>query len=149
MMARYRELGLDPHARGWSADEPVVALALAAHGIHAVDDGGTTMRTPIGLCGAFDIDVLRGYCRFNKAGTDVNPAIAHFADWHSRSFYYKRETLKLSLARRLPQMRPSAISASVDMVCNPLFQAAQIGRPALPLVKRIYRAWRYRGVGGR
>src|SRR5947209_1532459 len=61
LMSRYDELGLQPHARGISNDEPVVSMALATHGIRAVDDGGTTMRTPIDIRGPLHIDVLRGY----------------------------------------------------------------------------------------
>ncbi len=143
IMSRYREFNLNPMARGFSSDEPVVAMSLATHGIQAVDDGGTTMRTPIGLRGPLHIDVLRGYCRFNKEGIEVRPAIAHFSDWRSRSFHYNREALKLYLARRL-SVAPRTISAVVNATCNPLYFAAQAGRPLLPVVRRLYRRWAYR-----
>ena len=40
LMNRYEELGLADHLIG-HAEEPVVAMALAKHGIEALDDGGT------------------------------------------------------------------------------------------------------------
>ena len=97
IMGRYDQHGLTPMARGFASDEPVVAMALAAHGIEAIDDRGTTMRTPIGIRGPLRIDVLAGYCAFDKEGMDVSPAIAHFADWRSRGFHYNREASKLYL----------------------------------------------------
>ena len=144
LMARYDELGLDPMARGFSSDEPVVAMALATHGIRAVDDHGQTMRTPIGIRGPLDIDILRGYCRFNKAGTPVTPAIPHFADWRTRAFHYNREAAKLWLSGRLPV--PDAwISTAVNAVSNPVYALVHFfGRPLLPLTRRVYRAWAYR-----
>ncbi len=143
IMGRYDQHGLTPMARGFASDEPVVAMALAAHGIEAIDDRGTTMRTPIGIRGPLRIDVLAGYCAFNKEGMDVSPAIAHFADWRSRGFHYNREASKLYLARHLPVSR-KWISRVVNGVCNPLYAIAQVGRPALPLLRSVYRRWAYR-----
>jgi hypothetical protein len=143
VMARYQEFGLNPMARGFASDEPVIAISLAMHGIEAVDDGGSTMRTPIGIRGPMHIDVLRGYCEFNKEGVEVSPAIAHFADWRSRGFHYNREAMKLALARRVPVPHPR-ISSVVNGVCDPLYGIAQVGRPLLPVMRNVYRRWAYR-----
>jgi len=143
LMSQYDELGLRLTARGSRSDEPVLAMALASHGIRAVDDHGSTMRTPIGIEGELKIDVLRGYCRFTKAGVVVTPAIVHFADWRTLAFHYNREALKLQIARSVA-IQPERVSRGVDAICNPLYSFAQIGRPLLPVLRRGYRKWYYR-----
>jgi hypothetical protein len=143
LMARHQELGLRPMARGSLGEEPVLAMALAMHGISAVDDGGTTMRTPIGIIGELKIDVLEGYCQFNKAGVQVSPAIAHFADWRTQAFHYNREAMKLFLARTLP-IPPLRVSRAVNSICNPPYSLAQVARPFLPALRHLYRQWHYR-----
>jgi hypothetical protein len=102
LFARTREIFLDeagfpfdPLGRARS-DEPCLGVALAERGIHPVEDHGTTMRTPIGIRGSMDIDVLAGRCVFNKDGEDVRPAIVHFATWQFHPIYY-RERAKLRL----------------------------------------------------
>src|SRR5262249_22985110 len=78
-------------------DEVGFALALSEHHIEPLDDPqGLTMRTPIGIEGPMDIDVLRGYCRFVKRGLPVTPTIVHFATWQYHPVYY-RERAKLRL----------------------------------------------------
>lgn len=99
ILQNYNQLGLGQF-RGGQADEPIFAIALAKHGVCAIGDGGSTMRTPIGICGPLKIDVLEGFCRFNKEGVCVSPAIVHFCGDFAKGFYYKRERLKLYLATR-------------------------------------------------
>ena len=77
---RYRELGFaDVKGRHWSlSDEPCFGLAMALENLAIVPDGGSTMRTPIGMTGPLSIDVLQGYCTFIKEGEPVAPAVPHF-----------------------------------------------------------------------
>ena len=112
----YEGLGLHPF-RGGVNDEPIVALALAIHGIPPVDDQGRAMRTPIGIRGRLDVDVLRGVCRFNKQGTEVEPAIIHFAGDDAEGFCYWRERLKLLLGHRIT-LKP-VVSYAVNALTNP------------------------------
>ena len=117
---RYDELGL-PAWRGGMSDEPVFSMALSLHGIRAVDDRGRVMRTPIGIRGWLHIDVLGGRCAFNKAGSRVRPAVAHFADVFAaqrdpRGAFYRREADKLSRASGERRANPLA-SARHALAC--------------------------------
>jgi hypothetical protein len=99
------------------------------------------MRTPIGIRGPLAIDVLAGWCRFNKQGTVVEPAVVHFCGWRASGFHYRREHLKLMLAARTRLPAP-VISRVVNAVCNPPYViAAALCRPVLRLVERVFR-WR-------
>jgi hypothetical protein len=139
IMRDYESLGFTPMRTGGKNDEPVLAVALALHGVTAVDDDGTTMRTPIGLRGPLTIDVLRGICHFNKDGTMVAPAIAHFCGWRSRAFHYRRETLKLQLAIHSP-LSGRVISQLVNAVCNPPYAiVVATGGPAFKIMERRYK----------
>lgn len=89
------------------SDEICFAIALAEEGIQPVPDAGTTMRTPIGIRGDMDIDVLAGKCIFDKHGEKVSPAIAHFATWQFHPIYY-RERAKLRLIQAPKLLRPLA-----------------------------------------
>jgi hypothetical protein len=88
-------------------DEICLAIALEEEGIGPVPDAGTTMRTPIGIRGSMDIDVLAGRCTFDKDGERVTPAIVHFATWQFHPVYY-RERAKLRLYYRSRFTRPVA-----------------------------------------
>jgi hypothetical protein len=106
-MAGYEALGFQPF-RNTLADEVGFALAFSKYGVHPLDDSdGRTMRTPIGIEGPMEIDVLRGYCRFIKRGLRVAPAIVHFATWQFHPVYY-RERAKLRLHYASPLTRPLA-----------------------------------------
>ena len=118
-----------------------MGMALAKHGIEALDDGGTTMRTPIGMRGELDIDVLRGYCSFDKDGQYVSPRIMHFAGSWTRGFRYRRETLKLVLHRRLSFVPPTVISLVINTATNlPYEVTARLTRPFRPWVRRLREA---------
>ncbi|MFE9407324.1 hypothetical protein ACFYN0_00765 [Streptomyces sp. NPDC006704] len=99
----YAELGL--HAfRGGIADEPLLAMALAEHGIHAQDLTAVTSATPIGISGPLRLNVLNGTCTFAKNGTTVEPALIHFAadyssDYRIAGAHYRRERCALRLAQ--------------------------------------------------
>lgn len=106
-MSSYETLGFQPF-RETRTDEVGFALAFSKHGIHPIDDdGGRTMRTPIGIEGPMHIDVLRGYCRFVKRGRPVAPTIVHFATWQFHPVYY-RERARLRLYYGSALSRPLA-----------------------------------------
>jgi hypothetical protein len=136
LMDRYAELGFRPLRGGGPNDEPILAFALALHGVAGIDDAGVSSRTPIGIRGPLRLDVLRGGCRFNKQGVVVEPALVHFCGWRARGFHYRRERLKLRLAARTP-LPPAVISRGVDVVANPPYTAAAaVCRLPLRLVER-------------
>lgn len=112
LLRRAREVFLDDryvfdNTGGSRPDEMPLAIVFAEQGLDPPDDGGTTMRTPIGIVGEIDIDVLSGRCRFNKRGETVTPAIVHFATWQFHPIYY-RERAKLRLANKGPFAQPLA-----------------------------------------
>jgi hypothetical protein len=110
---QYGELGFHDF-RGSINEEPLVAVAMAMNGVEAVDDKGAAMRTPIGLVGPFEIDVLNGKCNFNKEGIGVQPAIVHFSGAFSTAFHYKREVCKLKSIHTLPFLNKKLASFLVN-----------------------------------
>jgi hypothetical protein len=107
---RYDDVGFDP-LRGSRSDEPCFAVALAEADVLPVDDQGTAMRTPIGMEGRMDIDVLTGRIGFVKRGTRVAPGVVHFATWQFHPIYYReRAKLRLDHAGGIRRMlaRPGA-----------------------------------------
>src|SRR5262249_50784673 len=91
----YESLGFDP-LRDERSDEPCFGVALSEARLAPTADDGRIMRTPIGIQGSMDIDVLRGTVAFTKHGTIVSPAVVHFATWQFHPVYY-RERAKLRL----------------------------------------------------
>lgn len=87
--------------RNDKADEAGLAVALSEHQIRPLDDQGRTMRTPIGIEGPMQINILRGLCKFVKRGQLVSPAIVHFATWQSHPLYFReRARLRLHFASK-------------------------------------------------
>ena len=96
---RYVELGFEPF-RGTSADEPMLAMALAKHGIRArVDLELQQYRTTRHAVGPIHLDVLRQACSFDHGGEAVHPGIVHFAG-EGDAHVYRREVQALLLAGR-------------------------------------------------
>jgi len=82
---RAKELGLKSFDKGGAADETIIGLAMAKHNLRDLySDHGDLMRTPIGITGDLNIDVLGGGCHFLKWGSEVRPAICHFAAPYSK-----------------------------------------------------------------
>jgi hypothetical protein len=104
--------------RGSINEEPLIAVAMAINGVEAVEDDGIGMRTPIGINGPLEVDVLNKKCGFKKEGLDVRPAIIHFAGSHADAFHYKRETAKLKLAQKLPLLNKKLCSFIVNLYFN-------------------------------
>jgi hypothetical protein len=99
-------------------EEPVMAVAMALNHIEAVDDKSMGMRTPIGIEGPLQIDILRQHSRFNKQGEVVEPAIVHFSGGYASQFHYKRETAKLKFISRLPFFNKAIISGLTNLYFN-------------------------------
>lgn len=117
LMHQYTQIGLSTF-RGAPADEPLFAVAMAINKINAIDDLGFGMRTPIGIIGPLYIDVLKQKCIFNKEGVVVKPAVLHFPGSYADTFYYKRETVKLKLARSFSFINLKMISLTVNVIFN-------------------------------
>jgi len=83
--------------RGSINEEPLISIAMALCGLDAVDDKGKGMRTPIGIIGKLNIDVLNHQCSFQKENELTEPAIMHFAGSYADAFHYCREKTKLLL----------------------------------------------------
>lgn len=97
--ARYEELGFQPF-RGARADEPVLAMALASHGIRACHDRRLEMyRTTRSAQGGVHLDILRHECSFHLDGHAVHPGIVHFPSTRDDAVY-RREAQALVLDER-------------------------------------------------
>jgi hypothetical protein len=133
LLPEYEALGFCSF-RGGLGDEPLMALALALHGLEASDDRGLLMRTPLGIRGRLRIDAIGGRARFNKFGREVSPAIVHFVSSFAapsglQGAHYRRESRKLDLveARGLPaRITSAAIGVAYLPAC-----ALSTGRRAL------------------
>lgn len=117
MHGNYTELGFHDF-RGSINEEPLIAVAMAVNNVKAVDDKGRCMRTPIGLIGPLNIDVLNRKCTFDKEGIQVQPAIVHFSGAFSVAFHYKREVGKLKLTRALPFLNKRFASLMINVIYN-------------------------------
>jgi hypothetical protein len=95
ILSKSSELGFLDFRGDGAADEPVVAVAMMLHNQNMFQDNGTMMRTPFGLKGPFDIDVLTGKSTFLKENKVVSPAVLHFASEWCEHPAYVCETLKL------------------------------------------------------
>ncbi len=90
----------------WFNEEVFYALVLGAFKVEPVEDPSRQgMFTPDEFTDPFEIDVVQGYCRFERDGLVYNPCIVHFFGHHVRSFHYLRESLKLRLLaeKHLPE----------------------------------------------
>jgi hypothetical protein len=96
----YEAIGFTDFRNNGPADELLIGAAVELIGLKGLNDNGKVMRTPIGLIGKMNIDVIKGKAIFNKSNHIVNPAIVHFAGEWSKSDIYKREVLKLEMLTR-------------------------------------------------
>ncbi|HTE02438.1 MAG TPA: hypothetical protein VK668_24285 [Mucilaginibacter sp.] len=113
----YLELGFKPF-RGSINEEPLIAVAMALNQVEAVDDRGFGMRTPIGMKGSLNVDVLNERCSFNKDGEIAEPAIMHFAGDFAYYFHYKRECAKLKALHKFPFIGKKLMSFLVNLGYN-------------------------------
>jgi hypothetical protein len=135
LMQPYTETGFLPF-KGEIADEPLIAVAMAINNVNAIDDEGKCMRTPIGIIGSLNIDVLKQQCHFNKEGKQVNPAVMHFPGSYTDAFHYKREVVKLKLAYALPFISKNIICCMVNAVFNSWYATLVYGKRIIKYVIR-------------
>ena len=117
LKANYMENGFEIF-RGSINEEPLISVAMAINNTEAVEDDGIGMRTPIGILGPLQIDVLNNKCRFNKEGEIVEPAIMHFSGAYSAAFHYKRELAKLKAYNTVPFLGSTFISFIINLIFN-------------------------------
>ncbi len=100
---RYAGLGYATF-NGGIADEPLLAISLAQHGVQALPVENSSVSL-LGITSPLRINVVDGRASFDKGHRPMRPAIVHFAaDFSSRfrlaGFYYRRECLRLRLTDR-------------------------------------------------
>jgi hypothetical protein len=136
IIANYDALGLYKH-HGNIADEGVMSVAMGKYQMEPVrDDQRTGMFMPINVQGQFKMDILKGYCQFNKGGESVSPSIVHMGGLCMETFYYRREICKLNWYRKW-RHSSKAISFIVNLLFNiPYVVYVQLYRVARFIVKR-------------
>jgi hypothetical protein len=106
LASQYAILGFKSFRQGLpEADEPLLALAMGLHGLKAMDDSGSIMRTMLELEGPLRVDSLQGISSFVKAGQWVSPAVVHFCGPHAIGPVYRREAFKLWMASNVLSRR--------------------------------------------
>ncbi|MBW4689891.1 MAG: hypothetical protein KME40_33620 [Komarekiella atlantica HA4396-MV6] len=91
----WKKLGISEFRGDGPNDERIIAIAMMLHNQSLFQDNGNMMRTPIGLRGSLDVDVITGKSTFQKYNKVVSPALVHFACvWAEHPVYY-REVSKL------------------------------------------------------
>ncbi|NJR57506.1 MAG: hypothetical protein HC769_00780 [Cyanobacteria bacterium CRU_2_1] len=106
----FEQLGFSEFRGDGPNEEPILATAMELHQQTMLQDHGEIMRTPVGLRGPLDIDVLEGRCAFKKGTQVVSPAIIHFAYiWNDHPIYY-REVQKLKQWANNEEVRQVRVS---------------------------------------
>ena len=95
ILANWKDLHFPEFRRDGPADEAIVSIAMAIHGLDPTSMGTAGMYTPTSYRGRLHLDVLEGKCSFEKEGIRVFPEIVHFAGEYSFCFAYPRESARL------------------------------------------------------
>lgn len=146
--ARYDALGLD-RMRGATADEPVMALALARCGIVPVADDGTIKADAHLYAYPPEIDALRGHIRFPRPPqplseaiptppADAEPLIAHFNAYYAYEPPYVREALILRLVQASHWPAPFARAFAAVTKSLPHFLRTAAKNACRPLYRRLF-----------
>jgi hypothetical protein len=93
----YEQRGFD-RFNGGIADEPLLSIGLARHGVRAVPTMPDASASLIGTLEPPEMDVLSGRATFLKYGRRMEPAIVHFAADHSSA--WRREGATYRRQRR-------------------------------------------------
>ena len=96
-ISNYKEQGFYSFREQGPADELLIGASIELLGHVNISDSGLLMRTPIGIIGNLNVDIFKGYSKFNKSGHNVEPAIVHFADNLVNLPEYQREIRKLDI----------------------------------------------------
>lgn len=94
-LSDWKKLGFNNFRGDGPNEERIFGIAMMLHNQSMFEDYGQMMRTPIGLCGSFDIDAIRGKSSFQKYNEVVSPALVHFACVWGEHPVYHREVSRL------------------------------------------------------
>ncbi len=78
LLADYKELRFPEFRNDVPADEAILSVAMALHGLSPTSMGRKGMWTPISSRGPLDLDIVLGTCSFEKEGHIVYPDVVHF-----------------------------------------------------------------------
>lgn len=110
LLQNFESLGFAEFRGDGPNEEPLLATSMELHQQAMLQDNGRIMRTPVGLRGSLDIDVLEGRCSFRKGKRVVSPAVVHFAYVWSKHPIYDREARKLAQWANDETIRPTHVS---------------------------------------
>jgi hypothetical protein len=155
LLPHYDELGLQ-RLRGLESDEPLIALAMATHGITPVEDDGSVKADAHLFDFPPQIDVLGGRVWFRNrdpsaAGrvirnplTDARPLVAHFNSTYAFQSPYRREAMILRLVHARAWPAPLARAAARLVVDVPAGLATGTKRLLRPIFHRLFGVRRIR-----
>jgi hypothetical protein len=94
LVHKYDELGIKRN-NGNINEEPLISMSMAINEIEPTYDKEVdVMYAPAGREGPIEVDVIEGYCHFNKMGRVREPIIIHFAS-DDNMYPYIRNQLRL------------------------------------------------------
>lgn len=125
--ARSQEFGIPEwswRGKGVFSDELALGLALTEMMVGPVNDGGSTMRFPMGLIEDPNLRILESKCTLKLKSGDyleesqtAHPAVMHFCTWHNHDIYTReRIMVRLHMKYKIP--------AFLLKYCYPLITAA-------------------------
>lgn len=144
--ARYDELGF-VRLRGRPNEEPLISVAMALHGEHALPDDGTIHGDMASYPYGLDLDVLGGGATMlNEPGhprheplnprSSAHPLVVHFCGYHAQRPPYPTQArrLELAVARGWPHWLATAYAGATRTL------PASTARIAKELLRPAYRA---------
>lgn len=128
----YEELGFDTFNKG-IADEPLLSIALAEHGIRARPSMPDASASLLGTIEPPEVDVVAGRAKFIKNGLMMEPAIVHFAGDHSSAWRragrtYRRERRKLRHVVKTSLLNASEVGPAATAAIAPRGPIREGGR---------------------
>jgi hypothetical protein len=134
LLANWKELRFAEFRRDGPADEPIISVAMAIHGLGPTSMGTGGMYTPTAYSGPLHLDVLKGTCSFKKKGRMVAPEIIHFAGEYAFCFVYPRESARLL---KYFGGKPSSLRLATAYITSLLWQCTRRS-PGLATVARSW-----------
>jgi hypothetical protein len=149
LQPRYDEIGL-VRLRGQPNDELLLAIAMALHRQTAIPDDGTILSDPHSCPGELRLDVLAGGSRlinpppphpqhrtWNPLG-ETRPVLVHFLGGHTAAYPYRREELRLELARARGWPVWAANCTAAVVRSAPLLSVSAAKRVLRPAYHRLF-----------
>ncbi len=148
--AQYDKIGL-ARLRGRPNDEILMAIAMAEHGLSAIEDDqtlwGCLYDNRVSLK---EISVLDGVCtlynpppphrehRPNRPVVEFSPRVVHFIDYTSERWMYRKEELKLNLVSAAHFPKPLAKAIANGWVALPGYTSDVLKRALRPTYRRFF-----------